>query len=607
MIKKLFQHYRELRFSRRVIGGILLISLIAALTCASVFFVRERKLRMEFASTSQFETLRWSKVEIDKNIELAEELFAALKVDSALFSLVSNFDPSVSSPSNANRKFKEILHTYLPFTTNLCAVQLIRSDVIFYDRNVSFTSIYNIKNSDLIKRARKTALPFWTSTYDFTSEYGHSLLHNAPVNDRYLVSLVGVLNQYHLSQGSLEYLPTDIEKPILIISISESWLKSQLPSCDYEGSSSMLVNTDGQIISHTNEDLRMHSIDGPMLDALKQKTAGFFKQPVSGTDCIVFFNTLENGWKISTVVPVASIMAGIMRDITPVFLTLSLVILILCLLLSLSVSHSLQRPLRQLLNAIEQMEHGDFNVHLPDTHDEFQQVMSGYNKMAQRIDVLMEENYQSRCHERENEMLALRYQTNPHFLYNALNIIHMNAKRAGDAETAALILLLSEIMRYVIRDQRDVVSLQEEIDNVQKYFALINVGYENGIHLEVNVSSEILDCALPKLSIQPLVENAVQHGLSDRIGDGLVRITGLAEGNDMVLTVGDNGKGLKNGTATTSSSGKGAIGIDNVRRRMAFLFEGSELITGTSPLGGLQVTLKLPLRKANMENKYDKS
>ncbi len=403
------------------------------------------------------------------------------------------------------------------------------------------------------------------------------------------------------------FLPTDIEKPILIISISESWLKSQLPSCDYEGSSSMLVNTDGQIISHTNEDLRMHSIDGPMLDALKQKTAGFFKQPVSGTDCIVFFNTLENGWKISTVVPVASIMAGIMRDITPVFLTLSLVILILCLLLSLSVSHSLQRPLRQLLNAIEQMEHGDFNVHLPDTHDEFQQVMSGYNKMAQRIDVLMEENYQSRCHEREGEMLALRYQTNPHFLYNALNIIHMNAKRAGDAETAALILLLSEIMRYVIRDQRDVVSLQEEIDNVQKYFALINVGYENGIHLEVNVSSEILDCALPKLSIQPLVENAVQHGLSDRIGDGLVRITGLAEGNDMVLTVGDNGKGLKNGTATTSSSGKGAIGIDNVRRRMAFLFEGSELITGTSPLGGLQVTLKLPLRKANMENKYDKS
>ena len=86
-----------------------------------------------------------------------------------------------------------------------------------------------------------------------------------------------------------------------------------------------------------------------------------------------------------------------------------------------------------------------------------------------------------------------------------------------------------------------------------------------------------------------------------------MRITGLAEGNDMVLTVGDNGSGLKNGAATTSSSGKGAIGIDNVRRRMAFLFEGSELITGTSPLGGLQVTLKLPLRKANMENKYDKS
>jgi LytS/YehU family sensor histidine kinase len=117
----------------------------------------------------------------------------------------------------------------------------------------------------------------------------------------------------------------------------------------------------------------------------------------------------------------------------------------------------------------------------------------------------------------------------------------MTAVREGAKDTAANVIYLSPMMNYVIRDKRDVVSLREEMENVESYFALIRAGYEDGITLKTDVSPDVMNAQLPKLCLQPLVENAVQHGLFERTTDGVVWITGAMVSGRIVLTVEDNG------------------------------------------------------------------
>ncbi len=177
----------------------------------------------------------------------------------------------------------------------------------------------------------------------------------------------------------------------------------------------------------------------------------------------------------------------------------------------------------------------------------------------------------------------------------------MNAIKENSRGTADLILLLSQVMRYIIRDQRDIVTVREEIDNVQKYFRLISVGYEQRIQLEIDFQQAVLEYPIPKLSIQPLVENAVQHGLGNVNRNGLIRITGKLIDNGLYIYIEDNGQGMKSETDPLHETDRGSIGMANVAKRIRFLFgENSSLTVAQSQLGGVMITICLSYDMKNI-------
>ncbi len=590
-------HVHPKRLSARIFAGILLVSIFAALMVTVFAYFREKEMALRYAGQSESQNITWTSSVLEQAIAQSQELFYKLQSDSRLFELIKDYDATVTSPAAANRVFQTIVKSHLSNEDVICDVQLFRSDLVLYLNNVSMAGLNNYQKADFLSQANTPGTFFWQPTYDIITAYGHTQLEGLTLSNQYLISLVGMMNSYSLESSCLEYLPSDEEKPVLVVSIPESYLTSALPTSDYEGTQTFLTDENGYVISSTDASKRAAVLDSDMMQTILQVESGAgMDQTVQGEHLLVFTNQLSNGWHLVSLVKYQSVWKSIAMGL---FLPLTVILLgliALCTFISGSISHALSKPLSELINAIRQNEQGNFDTRVLETDDEFGALIENYNRMSKRITEMIEENYQSRSRERETEMMALRYQTNPHFLYNALNILYMKSLDENAPETAQLVQLLSHVMRYVIRDHRDVVTIADELKNGQAYFQLMNAGYDNKMRLEIDVDDALLNGQLPKLSIQPLLENAILHGISGYTQEGLIRVTGRVQDGMLTVAVEDNGAGLPE-NPQSSAKDHGSIGIANVQKRLQFLFgQESTLTLSPSDLGGAKAEMILPWR-----------
>lgn len=197
----------------------------------------------------------------------------------------------------------------------------------------------------------------------------------------------------------------------------------------------------------------------------------------------------------------------------------------LVLTLGLGVSGHISKPARELKRAMGEVQKGDLNVRVDiRSGDELEYLGDGFNRMVEQLDDVIQEVYVAEICQRDAELNALKMQIQPHYLYNTLDVIRMSALDGGDAKTARLIESLSHQLRYVIGDHRDRVTLRQELDNLQEYGVLITARYEGRIGVNIEAADSDLDLLVPRLLLQPFVENAVKHGLRDRPEGGSVLV-----------------------------------------------------------------------------------
>jgi GAF domain-containing protein len=195
----------------------------------------------------------------------------------------------------------------------------------------------------------------------------------------------------------------------------------------------------------------------------------------------------------------------------------------------------------------------------------------------------------------EARLEALRAQLNPHFLFNALNTIAMLVRREANADALRGIVGLSQLLRQVL-DRREAaeVGLGEELALVEHYLAIEQLRYRERLQVEIEVKPETLEARVPSLLLQPLVENAVRHGVGARNQAGHVRIAGRRLGDRLRLEVRDDGPGFPPGW--TPRSGRG-LGLANTRERLLGLYAGNQrLELGNAPGGGALVAVTIPFR-----------
>ena len=273
------------------------------------------------------------------------------------------------------------------------------------------------------------------------------------------------------------------------------------------------------------------------------------------------------------------------------------------------VSNILSRPLQRLCVAMKEFQRGDFNRQLEiESNDEIGEVTACFNQMVSSIKELVESNYIMALKEKESELTALQAQINPHFLYNTLDSLYWKAQEYGNEELGEDILALSQLFRMVLGQGKGIISIEMEKELISNYLHIQKMRFSKRLNYEINIDEDILDEMIPKLILQPFVENAIVHGFENSEKGGVVKVTGIASGNDLQFTVSDNGIGMSqekiesiwNVADSKLYSGQrvGRYAIRNVRERLELKYKRNfDLIVNSHPGEGTIVTIRIPREK----------
>ena len=194
------------------------------------------------------------------------------------------------------------------------------------------------------------------------------------------------------------------------------------------------------------------------------------------------------------------------------------------------------------------------------------------------------------------ELRALQAQINPHFLFNSLNTLYGTIDR-GNAEARHLVLSLSEVFRYLLRTDRTIIEIEEELKIVRAYLEIEKLRLGPKLRTEIRIDDAALHATIPMLSIQPLVENAVKHGVAPRTGTGFVRLSVTADADVISVTVSNSGE--FDTRALTYTRGNGGIGLANVRRRLELCYGEESRFQAQAENGITNVGFLLPLKLAS--------
>ena len=265
------------------------------------------------------------------------------------------------------------------------------------------------------------------------------------------------------------------------------------------------------------------------------------------------------------------------------FIGMAVLTVFLALVINLIVQHLL-RKFYEILKSIRNVQKGDLSVVIPECgNDEMGELGTQINKMLERIKQLMNDNLNREMLAKNSEIRALQNQINAHFIYNVLESIKMMAEIDEEYAISDAVTSLGKLLRYSMKWVSGNVLVEQELEYIKNYMALINLRFDYEIYLSLNIPELILKQEIPKMSLQPIVENAICHGIEQMAEDTNIYIKGLLEGDDCVIEITDAGKGMtedevkrlkqKIAGEIDSNGGSGnGIGLKNVQDRIHIAF-----------------------------------
>ncbi|WP_373218577.1 sensor histidine kinase [Ruminococcus sp. 5_1_39BFAA] len=261
-------------------------------------------------------------------------------------------------------------------------------------------------------------------------------------------------------------------------------------------------------------------------------------------------------------------------------------------------------PINALCDAARQMEKGDFSAEPPiPSDDEIQILVHRFDRMRYKIANLVEDIKTEQMKLKDTELKLLQEQINPHFLYNTLDTIVWLAEDGQDKEVIAMTTSLSEFFRTVLSGGRDYITIREEETHIQSYLNIQHFRYEDILDYEISIDESLYGYSILKLTLQPLVENALYHGIKNKRGKGIININGFEDGDDIVFEVCDNGIGmteeelisLRQKIKQKSSNENSGFGLINVEERIRMNYGYRYGLEFESRKGeGTKVTVRIP-------------
>lgn len=274
-------------------------------------------------------------------------------------------------------------------------------------------------------------------------------------------------------------------------------------------------------------------------------------------------------------------------------------------------AYSLSKPLVRLKEKMWQVQQGNFHERVPVvSQDEIGMLGEQFNHMVGEMNRLVNEVYMISLREREAELAALQSQINPHFIYNTLEAINMMAIKAGNFDVSDMVSSLGKLMRYTVDRSDRFVVLADEIESLRSYIRIQKTRLGKRLHMEMVVDEELLNEQIPKLLLQPLIENAIYHGIENQEAGGTIRLFVTRHEHELRITVKDDGKGMNEQELARvrrlihipfhqyeeTKNARNGTALRNINQRITLLFgEAYGLMVHSSPGEGAEFSLRVPL------------
>ncbi len=311
------------------------------------------------------------------------------------------------------------------------------------------------------------------------------------------------------------------------------------------------------------------------------------------------------GWRTVGVFSMDEVMSSV-NTIVYILFTCVIISLVLVVIVSFKFSRTLTNPIFKLKRLMKQAESGDLTVRFNFQHnDEIGELGQSFNHMIARIDQLIQMVYVEQENQRTAEMKSLQEQIKPHFLYNTLDTISWMARDYDAEDIVRLVDALTNMFRIGLSHGKDIITVKEEITHVSNYLYIQKIRYKDKLNYVIHVDESLYAVEVPKLILQPLVENAIYHGVKAKRGGGTITITGVPEGENLVFTVQDNGAGMpqekveelnRRMSERSVLDEKKSFGLFYIRERIQLCYGKGYGVHVESTLGeGTRVTITLPL------------
>ncbi|WP_313999608.1 sensor histidine kinase [uncultured Paenibacillus sp.] len=589
--------------NKLILSYIVMITLPLAILGAGYYYA-SKDIMLELARNNVLEIVQKNNQIIDERLGIIEDSSLSLMVECDLFQIFDGGGPSGDLQLlQTDDRVTGILNRYFAQSDDLYSVELVTKAFVYGSKARNTYPPDQFYNSRLFQRAKaEKGRISWVPTYDYADMYQLPELAGADIDYRYLFSGVRELNPSCVRNDVIVRAQSGSEKPVLVMNFKDNIYREIFQdSIPIEGAVFLVVSEDGTIISHQDESLLARTESSLWVEEVKNRGSGTAFVTVGGQRMVASFAVSQvTNWTSIVLIPPSALTKDILKTINFFIVTLGASLLALSLLFAYLISARISSPVNKLLLAIKRVGGGDFNAKINvEGKDELGHVLTKFNSMNEKVKELINENYIVKLREKETEILALNIQLNPHFLYNTLNIINWMAVNGEKEQVSGMLVSLSRMLQYTTDNRRDSTFLKDDIRWLRDYIVIMQNRFEHRLRVDFDIQPELMEASVPKLFLQPLVENAIIHGFRDMDTVGLITVYGCRQEDDIRFCVEDNGSGieperLKMLLGEASSS----VGIRNVDKRIKLLYGSRYGIEIESEPGlGTRVNLLIPYQK----------
>lgn len=375
-----------------------------------------------------------------------------------------------------------------------------------------------------------------------------------------------------------------------------------------DGSVSYIINDRNAIVASSDQSQSgIYLLDYDSIEDSFMSSNNFIERTILDTTVYAgFYNIKQPGWFMVTVLPAGPLITQ-SNMIMVQYILMYLAFLVLALILAHYMSRSITNRISSVIHQMSKVRKGTLSpMESPTYHDEIGDLIDTYNYMnymTRKMDQLMSEQAKAAEELRLAEFHSLQAQINPHFLYNTMDMINWLAQQGRTAEVSSAVQSLSRFYKLTLSRKQSISTIAQETEHATIYLEIQNMRYHNSIEFVSDIPDELMEYQIPKLTLQPLIENAVLHGILEKDDKaGTIVLTGWLEDSSIVLLISDDGVGISPDKLSSILSGEGSsssggtnIAVYNTHRRLQILYGTDYGLTySNNPGGGTEVEIHIP-------------